>query len=364
MAKRMILMLIGLAVLFGLLFGWNVFKQSKIKQKMASFMSPAITIATAQAQAQTWTPYLTSTGNLHAVNGVALAPQIDGTIQAIYFTPGTEVAKGDALIRIDDSTEQANLKNYQAQLKLAQLNYDRDVKLLKKGAVSASAVDTDLANLEEAQSNVDLTQAQIDYKNIKAPFSGLTGIQLINVGQYVKAGDEIVSLQALNPLFIQFSLPEQNISQLHKGQAVTLQTDAFPDETFQGAISALNSEISSETATLTIQATVQNPDKKLLPGMFTTVQVMLPSKENVVTVPQTAITYNLYGDSIYVVTDSTNEDGEKVKKAALKYVTVGDRHDNVVTLTKGINAGDTIVSAGQIKLNDGDTVTINNSMER
>lgn len=356
-------MLICVGILFGLIFGWYFLKQQKIAEFMSNFKAPATTVSATKAVSETWQPYLTAVGNLEAINGVSVSPQTSGTIDKISFKSGTVVNKGDPLIHIDSRVEEADLMNYNAQYKLAKLNYDRDVKLLAKGAVSKSAVDTDQASLQEALANVESTKVQIAYKNVTAPFSGKIGIKQVNVGQYIEAGDEIASLQSLDPLYVSYTLPEQQISKLKVGQAVEVTTDSYPDQTYQGTINALDSEVTSETASISVQATIPNKDTKLLPGMFATIHTMLPEDGSVIAVPETSISYNLYGDSVYIVEETKDKQGNTTQTAKLQYVTVGDRQGSQVAITKGVKAGDMVVTSGQIKLNNGAQVKINNEVQ-
>jgi membrane fusion protein, multidrug efflux system len=365
MMKRMITMLIALAILFGLITGWYFLKKKKIHEFVTAMQNAVATISTATAQEKTWSPYLSSVGSLQAVNGVDVTTQSSGgIITSIDFDSGSDVMKDDKLVQIDDRLDAANLKDSQAQLVLAQQTYDRDNKLFKQGSVSKSQVDTDMASLNEAQATVEYDLAEIEYKTIVAPFDGRIGISQVNIGQYITAGTNIASLQSLDPLYVQFSLPEQNLSQVSNGQAITLTSEASPDHTYKGTITAIDSLVDTDTRSITVQATIGNDDMNLLPGMFSQVKVILPEQDSVVTLPQTAINYNLYGDSVYVVKrDGTDDEGKPRYKIKLKYVTVGERRGDEMQITKGVKEGEVVVSSGQLKLNDGDYVQINNSVE-
>ena len=365
MKKRMIIMLVALGILFGSMAGWYFFKQYKIKQFMAVMQHASMTVSTITANAQTWAPFIPSTGSLQAVNGVNVSPQVAGTISEIFFKSGEMVQKGQALFQMDDRLERANLKDYQAQLVFAQETYNRDAQLLKVGATSKSQVDSDFAALHEAEAGVESTQVSIDYKHVTAPFDGKIGINQVNVGEYIQPGTTIASLQALDPLYLVFSLPERYIDQLFVGQEITMLADPFPNHVYKGKITGLDSQVSSETRGIMVEATLPNENMKLLPGMFATVKVILPAQEKVVTLPQTAVNYNLYGDSVFLVVDSGEKDpqGKPVLKTKLQYVTTGERRDSVVAIIKGVKAGDQVVSSGQLKLDDDQIVTINNSVE-
>lgn len=361
----MIIMLVALAILFGLITSWYFLKKKKIHEFVSAMQHAVVTISTTTAKEKTWSPHLSSVGSLQAINGVDVTTQSSGgIITSIDFTSGTDVKKGDKLVQIDDRLDAANLKDSQAQLVLAQQTYDRDNELFKQGSVSRSQIDTDMASLNEAQATVEYDQAEIGYKTITAPFDGRIGINQVNIGQYITAGTNIASLQSLNPLYVQFSLPEQELSQISNGQAVSLTSQASPDHTYEGSITAIDSLVDTNTRSITVQATINNDDMRLLPGMFSQVKVILPEEKSVITLPQTAINYNLYGDSVYVVKkDGTNNEGNPRYKIKLTYVTVGQRRDDEMQITKGLKEGDVIVSSGQLKLNDGDYVQINNSVE-
>ncbi|MFN3234387.1 MAG: efflux RND transporter periplasmic adaptor subunit [Gammaproteobacteria bacterium] len=376
MKKRMIIMLIVVGILFGAVFGWYSFRQVMIKRYLSSFHAPAVVVSASKAKALEWTPYIPAIGSLQAIQGVDVTVQTSGIVSAIHFESGTFVNKGDALIELDDREEQANLQDYLAQYKLSKLNYDRDVKLLKKGAVSQSTVDTDYATMQETKASVEATKVKIAYKHVIAPFDGKLGIREIDIGQYISAGTPIVPLQSLNPLYVEFTLPEKYVHDLSVGQDVEVVTDSFPNVTYKGIVNALASQIDESTRSITVQAIVPNESKALLPGMFARIHVLLPKKQSVVTIPQTAVAYNLYGNTVYVIEQekqkSTAPTSKSTKdKTADKptltvkrvYVEVGDRRGDVVEITKGVKAGDMVVTSGQIKLSNGDPVTINNEVE-
>lgn len=358
MKKPMIMMLIVVSILFGMIAGWYFFKQYKIKQFMTAMQHATITVSTVTATPETWTPFIADTGSLQAVNGVKVSPQVAGTISEVFFNSGEVIKKGQALVQMDDRLEQANLKDYQARLIFAQQTYHRDTQLIKDGAISKSQADSDLAALHEAEAIVESTQVSIDYKRITAPFDGKIGINQVNVGQYIQPGDTIASLQALHPLYVLFSLPERYIDQLAVSQEVDIIADPFPNHVYKGKINGLDSQVSAETRGITVEAILPNEEMKLLPGMFVTIKVILPAQQNVITLPQTAINNTLYGDSVYLVVDDNG-----TLKTKLRYVTTGERRDSVIAILKGVNAGDQVVSSGQLKLSDDQAVTINNSVE-
>jgi membrane fusion protein (multidrug efflux system) len=365
MKRRMITMLLIVGVVLVLVFGGYLFKQHFMDGMLSHYEMPPVTVASATAKSEHWQPYLTAVGSLVAINGVDVTPQASGIISQINFKSGATVKKGDVLIQIDDQVEQANLKDYNAQLKLAELTYKRALELYKKEAGSKSDVDTDYANLEAAQANALVTKTQIAYKRVEAPFDGKLGIRQVDVGQYISPGNPIVTLQSLDPLYVHFALPEQSIKQVHVGQKIAVSTGANSKQLVYGKINAISSQVDASSRSFKVQAQIPNSDHVLLPGMFAHVNVYLPAQDQVVTIPQTAVNYNLYGNIVYVLEKQANKTaaGKVVYHAKIVYVTTGERQGDKVTVKKGLKAGDVVASAGQIKLNNSDRVTINNTVE-
>jgi membrane fusion protein (multidrug efflux system) len=363
--KPLIIVVILLLIVFGGIFGFGAVRSYFMGQFFAHFAPPPATISTSKVKAETWKPSITTVGSLMAINGVQVTTQEAGMVERINFQSGQVVKKGESLVQLDDSEDLQDLKNYRAQLKLAIITHERQKKLYKYGAVATSGLDQAQAALEQAEAQATKTQIVIGKKNIKAPFDGKAGICLVNIGQYINVGSPLVSLQALDPLHVNFSLPEQNLSKLYVGQPITFTIEAQANKNYEGKITAINSEVNSQTRNILVQATVANPKLELYPGMFANIQVMLPQEQNVIVVPQTAITYNLYGDSVYVIQqDGTDKKtGKPIYKAITKYVTVGDKLDNTVIILKGLNAGEEVVTSGQLKLHNGSEVVINNSVE-
>ena len=368
----MTLMIIGLVILFGGVFGWDIVKAYFTSKYFANFQPPPMVISATYAKSETWHPYLSTIGDVVAINGVNVTPQLAGQIDKIYFESGQTVQVGQSLVKLNTDLDEQDLKNYQAQLHLANLNFQRQSKLYKTKSVAESALDEAKTTLQQDQALVQKTQVTIEQKTIRAPFAGKIGIRQINLGQYVSPGDTIVSLQSLDPLYVNFTLPEQDYPLLYLGQPVTLTVDAYAKENFQGKITAINSEISNDTRNILIQAIIPNPNLKLVPGMFASVDVILPQQTNVITIPQTAISYSLYGDSVFVLTPQTIPTAQNTKqasntktiyKATRVYVTIGEERDNVVAITKGLNADQLVATSGQLKLNDGTSVIINNSVD-
>lgn len=359
--KRMIIMAVALIIFFGAIFGFGLVRSIMMQRFIANFKIPPVSVTTAKVQSLVWEPMLSATGSLVAINGVQVTSEVSGLVEKILFDSGSLVRKGDLLIQLDDAEDLQDLKNFQAKLNLADINYERQRKLYKTGSTAASALDEALATLQQSQAAVGKTEVLIEKKAIRAPFDGKIGIRQVNLGQFVNPGSALVSLQALNPLYVHFYLPEQDLKSLYLNQRVLIKVEGQPEKTFEGKITALNSEVNAQTRNLLVQATIPNPQLLLYPGMFAEVSVVLPQKSQVLTVPQTAVAYNLFGDSIFVVKkDGKDRKGNPATTVNLVYVTVGERRGNQVAILKGVKAGDEVVTSGQLKLQDGSSIAINN----
>lgn len=363
-AKYMRRMIIILAIVFGTLLLFNVVRHLLMQRFFAHFALPTVTISTTKATASSWTPTIDAVGSLVAINGVQVSPEVAGMVTKIYFQSGQMVQKDQSLLQLDDRTDQQDLKNFQAQLNLAQINYNRQVSLVKTNASSQANLDEATAQLQEAQAAVSKTQVLIDQKLIKAPFEGKIGIRNVNIGQYVSPGANLVNLQSLNPLHVQFALPEQYFKSLYVGQSIQFSVDDYSNELFAGKITAIDASVSPDTRNILVEAITANDKLQLYPGMYATIQVLLPTQENVITVPQTAISYSLFGDSVFVVTpEGKDKDNKPILKAHRRYVTTGDRRGDQIAILKGVKAGEDVVNSGQLKLEDGVAVLINNSVK-
>jgi membrane fusion protein, multidrug efflux system len=364
MAKRMIIMLAAVAIVLGLVFGFQVFKTHMIKQVMAGFANPPQTVSTITAGYQQWQPHLSAVGTLRAVDGANLSLQLSGIVSEIGFKSGDDVQKGQVLLRLRNDDDVAKLHALQAAAELAQINYDRDRKQLLIHAIAQATLDSDAASLKSDLAQVAQQQAIVDQKVLRAPFAGHLGIRAVDLGQYLTAGTTVVTLQALDPLYVDFYLPQQALATLKVGQAVALQVDTWPGETFSGQVSAINPQVDTSSRNVQIRATLPNPDHRLLPGMFATLQIDIGAPQRFVTLPQTAIAYNPYGDTVYLVLDKgKNAQGQPDLIAQQNFVTTGDTRGDQVAVLKGVKAGDIVVSAGQIKLHNGAPVAINNTVQ-
>jgi len=365
MWKRMIIMLLAVGIVLGAIFVFEwvlvpIFK----KQVLAQFANPPQTVSTTVAAEQEWQPELKAIGTLRAMRGADLSPQVGGTVSAIHFDSGADVKAGDLLIELSSADDLAKLNSLKAQAELARITYERDQRQLQAQAVSKQVVDTDEQNYRSFQAQVAQQQATLDYKMIRAPFAGRLGIRQVDVGQYLAPGTVVVTLQSLDPIFVDFTLPQQDLSQISVGQKVNVRVDTYPGKDFAGTIAAVNSKVDTATRNVQVRATIANPERRLLPGMFATVTIDVGSQRKYVTLPQTAVTYNPFGSTVFLV-DHKGKDakGQDQLVARQVFVTTGDTRGDQVAVVKGINSGDTVVTAGQIKLRNGSPLHIDNSVQ-
>lgn len=363
MVKRLTTVTILLIIIFGGTFAWYVFRVILTKQYFTTHQEPAVTVSTTLAKKEDWHPKLKSVGTLQAINGVEVNSEVTGHVTKIYFKSGQFVKKGEPLVQLDDSVDIQTLNNNLAALRLDTVNYQRQVALYKTNATSKADLDAARAKMLQSKSQVVSARVMIEKKNVKAPFDGKLGIRQIDLGQYVTSGQSMVLLQSLNPLFMNFNLPEQNLTDITNGQPVQITIDSQKGKIFDGKITAINSAVDTTTRTISVQATFQNNKDELYPGLFADVDVIMPQQIGVITVPQTSINYSLYGDSIYVLTKGKDKFGKPALIANQKFIQVGERRGTVIAVTKGINMGDQIVTSGQLKLHPGSRVTINNAIK-
>jgi membrane fusion protein (multidrug efflux system) len=324
---------------------------------------PPQPVNTAVVQGESWQSLLTSVGSLEAVQGVMVTAELSGKVAHIAFEPGTMVQAGDLLVQQDTSSEKAQLRGAQASLDLAKVNLERFSKLLTDGAIAKSQYDDAAAKSKEDAAQVDNIRAIIAKKTIRAPFAGRLGIRLVNLGQTLNEGDEIVSLQSLDPIFANFSLPQQQLSQIQLGLRVQVTTDALPGQIIEGEVTAINPQVDSSTRNLKIQATVANSQEHLRPGMFVKVAVVLPVQDKVLAIPTTAILYAPYGDSVFVVEEKKSEkDDQAGKVVRQQFVRLGDHRGDFVSVVSGLKEGETVVSTGAFKLRNGQAVVVDNTL--
>ena len=363
MTKRMIIMLILVGVVLFGIFGFQAFKGAMIKKYMASMGNVPQTVTTTTAVTQTWDSKLEAVGTFRAEKGVDLSTEVAGIVGELHFDSGQDVDAGVLLMKLRDDSDQAHLSSLQAEESLAETNYQRTLKQFKVQGVSQAQVDAAAATLKSDKAQVEEQKANIQKKYIYAPFAGHLGIRNVDLGQYINPGTAIVTLQALDPIYMDFFLPQQALSQLKIGQVVTIKTDAFPGKAFSGQIAALNPKVDPSTRNIQIRAELKNADHTLLPGMYGTVDIDVGSPQSATVLPQTAITYNPYGNTVYIVdTKGKDAKGQSQSVARQQFVTLGQTRGDQVAVLSGVKAGDVIVTSGQMKLQNGASLIINNKV--
>jgi membrane fusion protein (multidrug efflux system) len=363
MTKRMIIMLAVVGVLFGGLFGFKAFLGGVIRKSISSQGIPPQTVSTAKAQFAEWQGEFQAVGTLRAVRGADIAAEVPGVITAIQFQSGQEVQEGAPLVQLNNESDLARLQSLAAAAELAQANYERNRKQLEFQAVSQAVVDSDAATLKSARAQVAEQRALINKKLVSAPFAGRLGIRAVDVGQYVTAGAKLVTLQALDPMYVDFHAPQKSLGRIALRQKISLKTDAFPGQAFTGEVSSIDPKVDPATRNVQVRATVRNPKRSLLPGMFATVVIASGGPQRFLTLPQTAVSYNPYGDTVFVVEESKGKDDKVTLVAQQKFVTIGESRGDQVAILSGLKEGDTVVTAGQIKLRSGFPVIVNNSIQ-
>lgn len=365
MTKRMLIMLGAVGVVFGGILGWQLFGKPYMMRKFIPIgVIPPQTVSTAKAAFSEWQEGFQAVGTVRAVSGADIAPEVAGVVTAIHFQSGQEVLEGAPLVQLNAESDLARLQSLAAAAELAEANYERNKKQLEIQAVSRAVVDADAANLKSARAQVAEQQALVNRKLVRAPFAGHLGIRAVDVGQYVTAGTKLVTLQALDPVYVDFYAPQKSLGKVALKQRITLQTDAFAGAQFAGAISSIDPRVDPATRNVQVRASVRNPKRSLLPGMFATVSIAAGSPQRFITLPQTAVAYNPYGDTVFVVEEQKGQDGKASLVAQQKFVTTGGTRGDQVAILSGIKEGDTVVTAGQVKLRSGGVpVIVNNSIQ-
>lgn len=397
--KRLKIMLIGLLIVFGGIIAFNLLKQFMIHRFFANYEPAPVTISSVKATKRAWHSEIDAVGNFVATNGVDVNAQSSGNVVKIYFDSGQYIEAGQPLVDIEDRVEQATLKFNQALLTLQEINYQRMTNLYKRNATSVATVDEAKANLDQARSNVEKTQAEINYKHITAPFCGRLGIRQVNLGQFISPGQtSIVTLQAQDPLYLEFYLPEQLNKRIAVGQPLKFQVEEFPNKIFQATINAINSKIDIKTHNIKVQAQLANCPADLtpssgitikndpqssqqnihcntdsnkthhvtkfafIPGMFASIIIKEPSSKDVIALPSTAISYSLYGNSVFVIEKDKDDNDQDILRARRVFVTTGEQQGNSTIILNGIQEGQIVASSGELKLQNGTRVTIDNSV--
>ncbi|MDE1959773.1 MAG: efflux RND transporter periplasmic adaptor subunit [Xanthomonadaceae bacterium] len=383
--KRLIIVILAVLILFALLIGFNTFKGIMMGKFMVSMANPPQTVSTMIAEYQAWQPHVEAVGDVRAVHGADLAFDVAGLVESVDVKSGADVDKGQVLVRLVDADDRGKLASLQATAQLAKLTAGRARQQLAVQAISKAQYDTDMANLKGAQANVAAQQALVDKKTLRAPFSGRIGIITVNPGDYIKVGTAVVTLQQLDPVYVDFTVPQSSLDTLKVGGKVEVSVDAFKDKTFNGKVSATAPKVDLSTRNAAAEAIVANPDKLLVPGMFARIAANAGATQRYLTLPQTAVAYAPYGDTVFVVHEGTpperDANGNPVKAkapapsdaakgehgpshyATLAVVTLGPRRGDQVAILSGIKQGDVIVTSGQLKLRNDTPVDINNKVQ-
>ncbi len=358
--RAVFLILAGLVAVVGVLV---IIKMSQIKAMMAmQYTPPADTVTTAAVTETVWQPFLSSVGSLSAVQGVTVTAQLDGNVAKIAFAAGSSVKAGDLLLQQDTSAEEAQLHAAEAAAELARLNLGRSRQLLSDSTISQSQYDGEDAGSKQAEAQAATIRAAIAKKTIRAPFSGRLGVRLVNLGQTLKAGDPIVSLQALDPIYADFYLPQQDLARIAEGTPVRLSGEAVPGGEVDGKITAINPSVDSDTRNVRAEATIANAKEGLHPGMFVHVNVLLPDRQKVLVIPTTSVLYAPYGNSVFVVGETKDaKTGQAAKTVRQQFVRLGEARGDFVAVLDGLKAGDEVVSSGPFKLRNGESVVVNNA---
>lgn len=352
-ASRFLIVIICLGVVLGGIFGYKFYQSGQMQEQMSQPQPPAL-ISAIEAQTESWTPAIKAVGSLEAVNGIEVANEVPGVVEQINFESGDTVEQGDVLVRLNADIDKAALRTRRAESQLAEQEFQRIADLLPKRAVSQSQYDEAKANFDAAMARVNEAEAQLSKKVIRAPFDGTLGIRMVDQGEYMATGRPIVEINMLDPIYVDYTLSEKNLPNVATGYPVVATVAAVPEQAFEGRVSAINTSVNPETRTVRIRATLDNPQSRLRPGMFATVQTRQPEDMVVVTVPRAAISYNTYGDFVFVVEE--NDEGELT--VSRRTITTGETRDSRVAVLSGLEAGETVVAKGLLRLRDGQKVEI------
>ncbi|MDX1496244.1 MAG: efflux RND transporter periplasmic adaptor subunit [Salinisphaeraceae bacterium] len=378
MNKRLIIVLLGCLIVFGGVFGMKYMGSKAMNQYFDNMPVPPVTISATTVKPQAWTQSLEAVGTLRAVNGIQVTSEVAGKVEALHFESGQRVEEGTVLVELDAKTDRADLKTYEAQSRLANTDLERLRKLYKLESISKADLDRAESEAAQARARVLTQKARIDQKTIRAPFTGELGIRQVDLGQYIDPGTTIVTLQALDSLYVDFTLPEQHLARVKPQQEVRVRVDALDGEVLNGKIQAVETRVDPETRNFPVRAELPNPEGRLRPGMFARVNIALPEREQVILVPRTAISYNAYGNSVFVVTEKTVEPSQAEGNEAVKaeaaqadeprlivrqrFVKTGEGRGDYVVVESGLTEGERIATSGLLKLRNDQPVKINNEL--
>ncbi len=361
MVKPLVILVIATAVIMGGIFGWQTFIGRMTKKYMGAMATAPQTVSTTVAAATSWQSRTEALGSVRAVRGADLAAQAAGVVDKIHIESGADVPAGTVLLTLKANDDPAKLAQLQAQAELAALTLKRDREQLAAQAISQATVDADASNLKAARAQVAAQQALIEEKTVRAPFAGKLGLRLVDEGQYLSAGTAVVTLQAIDTVYIDFYVPQQTLGTLKTGQTVVATVDTYPGARFPGIVTSINSKVDPASRNVQVRASFANADRRLVPGMYANLAIDNGAATTQITLPQTAITYNPYGNTVYLVQRNGTDDKGNARLTALqRFVKLGDTRGDQVAIQSGVSAGDEVVTAGQMKLRNGSPIVINN----
>lgn len=356
--KRIIIVLVVSGVVFGGVLGFVQFRQNMIKSFFANAPKPVLTVTATPAVLRDWRAVVPAVGTLQAVNGVDISSSVSGLVRTIGFQSGQDVRRGQQLLSLDSDVELGDLRSAEAEMALARVTYNRNVALLRSDTVSQAALDKVEAELKVKAARVAGLRATIAKKSILAPFDGTLGVRKVDLGQYLEPGTTIVNLQDLSRMLCDFTVSQKDLGVVSVGQTVRMTTDSWPGEVFDGTVAALEPLIDAKTGMIGVQASFPNAQRRLRPGMFAKIEIARAEIDRAVTVPNSAVSYNLHGDAVFVVKESAGADGKTVRSVERRVVALGDRRDGLVMVRQGVEANELVVTSGQVKLENGSLVDI------
>ncbi|PKN17427.1 MAG: efflux transporter periplasmic adaptor subunit [Deltaproteobacteria bacterium HGW-Deltaproteobacteria-6] len=364
MVRGMVIMLLAAGIIFGGIFGYKALQTQMAGKSMAGRKMPPVTVTAAKAELKVWQPQLRVVGSLRAVRGVDVTCEISGLVRRIHFQPGQNIRAGELLVELNADSDVAQMHSLAAAAELAKIVYDRDVRQYAASAVSRAVLDADEADLKSKRALLAQQQALVAKKSIRAPFDGRLGISMVNLGQYLNAGDKIVTLQSLDALYGNFYLPQQELGRIKKGQSIIAVSDAYPGRTFQGIITTINPKVDPETRNIQVESVIRNARGELLPGMSVSIEIQTGVVNKYLTLPQTAVSFNPYGEMVFIVEkgaqDQARREAWTVKQSI---VTTGPVRGDQVAILSGVKEGDTVVTSGHFKLKSGSSVVIDNKFQ-
>lgn len=362
--RGMLIMLLAVGVIFGGILGFKAFQMQMIRKSIAGQKMPPVTVTATKAEVKSWQPQLKSVGSLRAVRGVDVTCEIAGLVRSIHFRPGENVSAGKLLVQLNADSDIALLNSLEAAEVLAKTVYERDQKQYAIEAISRATLDADEANLKSKRALLEQQRTLVEKKSIRAPFAGQLGISAVNLGQYLNPGDKIVTLQSLDVLYNDFFLPQQELGRIKKGQTVIATSDTYPGRKFHGRITTINPKIDPETRNVQIESLINNPKHELLPGMYVSVEIQTGGTKKYLTLPQTAVSFNPYGEMVFIVEEGQKDlSGRATLTVKQVLVTIGSTRGDQVAILSGVKEGDVVVTSGHFKLKPGSPVVIDNKVQ-